>query len=57
MIENDDGDLMNIVEALHNPQLLGYDITSIDLFKTWEVVLRALFGLGFINDLQGDSRP
>ena len=51
MTKHDD-DTMNIVEALHNPQLLGYDITSIELFKVWEVVLRALFGLGFISDEQ-----
>ena len=50
-----DDDVMDIVEALHNPQLLGYDISSIELFKVWEVVLRALFGLGFINDWQRET--
>ena len=52
MSRHDDDDVMNVVEALHNPELLGFYITSIELFKVWEVVLRAIFGLGFINDEQ-----
>ena len=42
----------DIIRAFHDRNLLGAGIRDFSTFKAWETALRAIFGLGFVNDEQ-----
>jgi len=42
----------DIIHAFHDRNLLGAGIRDFSTFKTWEVALRAIFAIGFVDDEQ-----
>jgi hypothetical protein len=44
--------MMDIIRAFHDRNLLGAGIRDFSTFKAWEAALRAIFGLGFVDDNQ-----
>ena len=44
--------MMDIIRAFHDKNLLGAGIRDFSTFAAWEVALRAIFGLGFVDDNQ-----